>query len=256
MPELPEVETIVRDLAPQLAGRRVVSVEIVAPLVVRTPIEAAAGQRITEVRRHGKFVVFDCDGGLLSVHLGMTGKLLLDGSRTPHTRVVFHLDTGTLVYDDIRQFGRIEWEPPRLAKLGPDPLAITAPEFVARLHARRGRIKPALLNQTFLRGLGNIYVDEALFRAGIHPRAIAARLSRARAEGLHTAIQQVLRQAIEARGSSISDYVDASGNRGGFQRMHQVYGKEGEPCVVCGSPIKRIVVVQRGTHFCPRCQRM
>lgn len=254
MPELPEVETIVRGLAPLVAGRTIVSVEIVAPLVVRTPVSEVAGQRIGSVRRHGKFVVFECERGPLSVHLGMTGKLLLDGARTPYTRVVFHLDRGALLYDDIRQFGRIEWAPHRLSKLGPDPLSISADEFVERLGARRGRIKPVLLNQAFLRGLGNIYVDEALFRAGIHPRA--ERVSRARAVRLHSAIQEVLRQAIEMRGSSISDYVDAEGNRGGFQRMHQVYGKEGEACGQCGAAIRRIVVVQRGTHFCPRCQRM
>ncbi len=255
MPELPEVETIVRDLAPLAAGRMLVSVEVVAPLVVRTPIDGVAGQRILAVRRHGKFVVLDCERGPLSIHLGMTGKLLFDGARTPYTRVVFHLDGAELLYDDIRQFGRIEWAPARLEKLGPDPLAISAAEFVERLRGR-GRIKPVLLNQAFLRGLGNIYVDEALFRAGIHPKAIAARVNRARASRLHEAIQDVLKQAIEQRGSSISDYVDASGNRGGFQRMHLVYGKEGEPCAHCGAAIKRIVVTQRGTHFCPRCQRM
>lgn len=115
-------------------------------------------------------------------------------------------------------------------------------------------MKPLLLNQRFLRGLGNIYVDETLFRAGVHPLAIAARLSGKRALALHAAMQQVLRLAIEHRGSSISDYVDASGERGGFQRMHFVYGREGMPCVVCGTPIRRIAG-QRGTHFCPRCQR-
>ncbi len=255
MPELPEVETIVRGLAPLAAGRTIVSIEIVAPLVVRTPIEAAAGQRISTVRRHGKFVVFECENGPLSIHLGMTGKLLMDGARTPYTRVVFHLDGAELLYDDIRQFGRIEWAPPRLDKLGPDPLAIDAATFRERLRERRGRIKPILLNQAFLRGLGNIYVDESLFRAGIHPKANASKLSRARATQLHAAIQDVLRLAIEMRGSSISDYVDAAGNRGGFQNLHQVYGKQGQPCAQCGQPVKRIVVAQRGTHFCPRCQR-
>lgn len=255
MPELPEVETIVRDLAPLLAGRTILSVEIVAGLVVRTPLDAAAGQRIAAVRRHGKFIVLECDRGSLSIHLGMTGKLLVDGARTPYTRVVFHLDHGDLVYDDIRQFGRLEWEAARLSRLGPDPLAVSPGDFAARLRARRGRVKPVLLNQTFLRGLGNIYVDEALFRAAIHPNALCARLSRARVLRLHEAIQSVLRQAIEHRGSSISDYVDASGNRGGFQNLHQVYGREGEPCSACGAAIRRIVVTQRGTHFCPRCQR-
>ncbi|MCC6392379.1 MAG: DNA-formamidopyrimidine glycosylase [Bryobacterales bacterium] len=257
MPELPEVETIVRGLAPRLRGRRVTAVQVVGPLVVKTPIEGLAGEQILDLRRHGKNIVFECGGGMLTIHLGMTGKLLLEGPRTPYTRVVFTLDDGELLYDDIRQFGRIHWSPElpgRLARLGPEPLVITAEEFAARLRSRRGRVKPLLLNQQFLRGLGNIYVDETLFRAGVHPLAIAARLGRKRALALHAAMQQVLRLAIEHRGSSISDYVDASGERGGFQRMHLVYGKEGMPCTVCGTPIRRIVVGQRGTHFCPRCQ--
>lgn len=257
MPELPEVETIVNGLAPLLAGRSVERVEVIAPLVCKTALELAP-QRILSVRRHGKNILVECELGLLSIHLGMTGKLLLDGSRTPYTRVVFHLDSGELLYDDVRQFGRLHWHrvmPERLAALGPEPLAISEDDFVARLRSRRGHVKPLLLNQGFLRGLGNIYVDESLFRAGIHPKAIAARISRPRALALHAAIQAVLRQAIEHRGSSISDYVDASGERGGFQKLHQVYGKEGEPCPLCGTPVKRMVVAQRGTHFCPRCQR-
>jgi formamidopyrimidine-DNA glycosylase len=259
VPELPEVETIARDLAPRLAGRTVTSVEVVAGLVVKSAIDDLSGQRIAQVVRRGKYLLFECERGVLSIHLGMTGKLLVNGSRTPYTRVVFTLDDGELLYDDIRQFGRIQWSQalsPRLAALGPDPLAITAAEFVERLKARSGRVKPVLLNQTFLRGMGNIYVDESLFRAGIHPRAIAAKLSRPRIQLLHTAIQQVLNTAIEHRGSSISDYVDASGERGGFQQLHQVYGKEGVPCTLCRTPIKRIVVAQRGTHFCPRCQKL
>ncbi|MCC6343323.1 MAG: DNA-formamidopyrimidine glycosylase [Bryobacterales bacterium] len=258
MPELPEVETIVRGLAPRLRGRRLIAVQVVAPLVVKTPLDGVAGAEILDLRRHGKNIVFECGAGVLTVHLGMTGKLLIEGQRTPYTRVIFTLEDGELLYDDIRQFGRIHWcpeLPARLARLGPEPLAITPEEFAARLHSRRGRVKTLLLNQRFLRGLGNIYVDETLFRAGVHPLAIAARLSGKRALALHTAMQQVLRLAIEHRGSSISDYVDASGERGGFQRMHFVYGREGMPCVVCGTPIRRIAVGQRGTHFCPRCQR-
>jgi len=259
VPELPEVETIARDLAPRLAGRTITAVSVVAGLVVKTPIDEAAGQRIVEVRRHGKYLLFQCERGVLTIHLGMTGKLLVNGARTPYTRVIFTLDDGELLYDDIRQFGRLHWSSAvseRLELLGPEPLSITAGELIERMKARRGRVKALLLNQSFLRGLGNIYVDESLFRAGVHPRAVAARLSRARIAMLHAAIQQVLTTAIEHRGSSISDYVDASGLRGGFQQLHQVYGKEGEPCAVCGAAIRRIVVGQRGTHFCPKCQRM
>lgn len=250
------METIVRGLAPLLRGRRVESVEVVAGLVVRAPLDAVCGRVVANVRRHGKFIVLQCDDEVLSIHLGMTGKLLMNGERTAYTRVVFHLDEGELLYDDIRQFGRLEWRPERLAMLGPDALEIEETEFVAALRTRRTHVKPLLLNQEFLRGLGNIYVDEALFRAGVHPRAMAARLSRTRARGLHAAIGQVLREAIEHRGSSISDYVDAAGGRGGFQKLHRVYGREGEPCVVCGKPLRRIVVAQRGTHFCPVCQKV
>lgn len=255
MPELPEVETIVRGLV-GLAGRRIEAVTVIAPLVVRSSLEAVAGQSISAVRRHGKFIVFECEAGNLTVHLGMTGKLLPGGARTPYTRVVFALDDGTdLLYDDVRQFGRVEWQAVRLSSLGPDALEITAEDFIARLRARRGRIKPVLLNQTFVRGLGNIYVDETLFRSGVHPLAVCSRLSRVRAARVHATMREVLSEAIAHRGSSVSDYVDADGERGDFQSLHRVYGREGEPCVVCGKPIRRIVVGQRGTHFCGACQR-
>lgn len=258
MPELPEVETVVRGLQ-GLAGRRIAAAEGFTPLVVKTPLEGAAGALIERVRRHGKFVVLECDRGVLVVHLGMTGKLLLDGVRGPYTRAVFSLDDGLLLYDDIRMFGKIEWSatlPGRVSRLGPDPLAISPLEFCEGLRGRRARIKAVLLDQTFLRGLGNIYTDEALFGAQIHPRALASRLSRARALRLHGVIVDLLTLAIAHRGSSVSDYVDAEGQRGGFQLLHKVYGKEGEPCVTCGRPIRRIVLAQRGTHFCPNCQRL
>ena len=141
-----------------------------------------------------------------------------------------------------------------MARLGPEPLEIALEEFRARLR-RKARIKPLLLNQAFLAGLGNIYVDESLFAAGIHPLASAAKLGPARAAKLHQAIREILTEAIASGGSSISDYVDAEGRRGWFQVRHCVYGREGEPCVRCGAPIKKIVVAQRGTHFCPKCQK-
>jgi formamidopyrimidine-DNA glycosylase len=263
VPELPEVETILRTIAPRLLGSRIVDARFSSRLVMRSDPEQAAarlrGRTIATARRLGKFLVFGLDEGpTLSIHLGMTGRLLWDAASGPHTRAEFLLDRGRLLYDDIRQFGRIEVScavPERIARLGPDPLAITEPEFLRRLRARRARVKPVLLDQHFLGGIGNIYADEALFRAGIHPRAIAARLSRERARRLFRAIQEVLRAAIDSRGSSISDYVDGDGRRGSFQLSHAVYGKEGEPCVACGTPIRRIVVAQRGTHYCPRCQR-
>ena len=195
------------------------------------------------------------DRGQLVVHLGMTGKLLSAGVPTIHTYGNFTLDDGVLLYDDPRQFGRIEWGDARVKKLGPEPLEIGLAEFSARLKSRKTRVKPLLLNQAFLAGLGNIYVDEILFASGIHPLANASRLSAARAARLHQAIVEIITLAIEHRGSSISDYVDADGNRGNFQMLHRVYGRDGEACTVCGTPIKKAVVASRGTHYCPVCQR-
>lgn len=261
MPELPEVETVVRSLAPHLPGRTILAAEFTSRFVTPDPASLAAalaGRIIQAVRRHGKFIVVELDRGVLIVHLGMTGKLLLDAPRTAHSHGVLHLDRGVLVYDDPRQFGRIEFAaelPPRVARLGPDALAVPLDEFLVLLRKRKARIKPLLLNQRFLRGIGNIYADEALFRARIHPRAISTRLAPKRAAQLHGAITEILQLAIAHRGSSISDYVDAAGGKGTFQSLHQVYGREGQPCPMCGTPIRRILTAQRGTHYCPRCQR-
>lgn len=262
MPELPEVETVVRKLSPYLPGRRIVSAGFPAPRILRgnprCMAEALAGRTIQGVQRHGKFIVIDLEGLFLSVHLGMTGKLLLDGQPGPYTRALFTLDRGVLAYDDVRMFGRIEVSstlPDRIAALGPDALAIAADEFVARLRTRRSMVKPLLLNQKFLRGMGNIYSDEALFRARIHPRAIASRIGRERALRLYQAMREVLMESIGSGGSSIADYVDAEGRRGEFQNWHRVYRKTGQACLICGAAIRRILVGQRSTHFCPRCQR-
>jgi formamidopyrimidine-DNA glycosylase len=172
--------------------------------------------------------------------------------------VIFTLDRGVLQYEDSRQFGRVEVceeLPKRVTKLGPDALDIDLATFVDRVRKRKTRMKALLLNQEFVRGLGNIYADEALFRAGIHPLAIASRLKRPRIEKLYTVIREVLNEAIASKGSSISDYVDSDGNRGSFQDLHRVYQKTGKPCVICGKPIKRTLVAQRGTHFCATCQK-
>ena len=262
MPELPEVETIARALAPRLRGRRIVSAEFRCLRVLRgDPDATAAGladRKVEAVRRHGKFIEIALEGGsALVVHLGMTGKLLLDGVPGKHTHAILTLDRGTLLYDDSRQFGRLELSdglPERVRKLGPEPLEVPLAEFAERLHARKTRMKALLLDQRFVRGIGNIYADEALFRAGIHPLATAARLRRDRVKKLHAAIRKVLREAIRAGGSSISDYVDVDGRQGSFQVRHNVYGKTGEFCPRCGTRIRRILVAQRGTHFCPRCQ--
>ena len=258
MPELPEVETIVRSLAPKLTGRRVRSAEFFAARVMRgAPEPELAGHTVQSVTRHGKHILLQFDHGTLAIHLGMTGKLLLDGEPTPYLRAEIVLDGCRLLFDDIRQFGRMAWGealPENVARLGPEPLEITPAEFVDRLRSRRGRIKSILLNQAFLRGLGNIYVDEALHRAGVHP--LAASISRKRALALHAAIVEILKEAIASGGASISDYVDTAGRKGWFQESHRVYGRGGEPCLACGTAIVRTVVAQRGTHFCPKCQRM
>jgi formamidopyrimidine-DNA glycosylase len=263
VPELPEVETVVRSIAP-LVGRRIVSAEFRCRRVLRggDPRAMAArirGRRIAGVRRYGKFILLSLDGGgYLVVHLGMTGRLLLGGPAGKHTHAVLTLDRGVLLYDDSRQFGCIQFSeefPERVAKLGPEPLEVPFQDFAAALKRRKTRIKALLLNQSFLRGLGNIYADEALFRAGIHPLAAAARLRSDRARRLHEAIIAVLTEAIAAGGSSISDYVDAQGRKGFFQLSHRVYRRTGEPCLVCGTPIRRVLVAQRSSHFCPQCQK-
>lgn len=258
MPELPEVETIVRALAPQLRGRHILSAEILHPRIVRHSAEDVAegvsGRRIEAVERRGKFILIRLDRGILTIHLGMTGQLLFDTTRTKHTRALFHLDDSTLVYDDSRMFGSIEWtlEEGRSASLGPDALESQLP---ASLLHRRAPIKAILLNQRVFSGVGNIYADEALFRAGIHPRRRGDRLSPLRAQKLIDNIRDVLAEALTHRGSSVRDYVDAGGRPGAFQSLHRVYGREGLPCTVCGTPIRKTVVAQRGTHYCIRCQR-
>jgi formamidopyrimidine-DNA glycosylase len=263
MPELPEVETVVRSLAP-LVGRRILSAELRCARILRgaDPERMAAslaGRRIARVQRYGKFILMAlAGGGYLVVHLGMTGRLLLGANPGKHTHAIFTLDRGVLLYDDSRQFGCVQFSaeiPERVKRLGPEPLEISIEDFADALKRRKTRIKALLLDQRFLRGVGNIYADEALFRAGIHPLAIASRLRPERARRLRQAIVEVLTEAIAAGGSSISDYVDASGREGFFQTSHRVYQRTGQPCVNCGTPIRRVLVAQRSSHFCPACQK-
>ncbi|HMF74824.1 MAG TPA: bifunctional DNA-formamidopyrimidine glycosylase/DNA-(apurinic or apyrimidinic site) lyase [Bryobacteraceae bacterium] len=262
MPELPEVETVVRSITPYVLGRTIRHVELFSRRVTRgdfaATIAGVTGALIQGVRRHGKQIFFELDRGILFIHLGMTGKLLINAAPSKYARAIFHLDEGALFYDDVRQFGRVEFftqMPSSLARVGPDALTIGFAEFFERLHRRGGHIKPLLLNQSFVGGVGNIYADEALFAARIHPRAAASRLSEKRVKELHGSLIKILQLAIHHRGSSISDYVDADGAPGSFQQQHNVYGRAGQPCPCCGSPIRRIVLGQRGTHYCPRCQR-
>ena len=267
MPELPEVETVRRTLAPAVEGRTVAAVSFVWPRTCvgdpRATEARLAGQRIERLERHGKYLLFrlrkDGRGSLLAVHLRMTGSLLANGAPGRFTRARMALDDGTaVVFQDVRKFGRWQWSerlPPRLAALGPDPLGIGRDAFAARLRSRRARLKALLLDQEFLRGLGNIYADEALFRARLHPERSAATVGPRKARDLHGAVQAVLRQAIDAGGTSIRDYRDGRGAPGGFQHRILIYGREGAPCPACGTRVRRVLVAQRGSHFCPRCQR-
>lgn len=267
MPELPEVETVRRTLAPVVEGRTIVTVSFAWPRTcVGDPWSTEArltGQRIERLERYGKYLLFrlrtDGQASLLVVHLRMTGNLIVNGAPGEFTRASMSLDDGTaVVFQDVRKFGRWQWSerlPGRLAALGPEPLEIGRDEFAARLRSRRARLKALLLDQEFLRGLGNIYADEALFRARLHPLRSADGVGPRKARDLHGAIQAVLRNAIDAGGTSIRDYRDSRGAEGGFQRQIRIYGRDGEPCVSCGTRVRRVVVAQRSTHFCPRCQR-
>lgn len=282
MPELPEVETIVRGLRARLPGRRIQEAAVTQPGILRTPVarfvRALQGAEVREVSRVGKHIVMRMRkrpqrtrlplGFFWIVHLGMTGQLIVSPSSQPalpHTHAWFELDRAeSLRYIDIRRFGRMEITEPsaapalpaRMTRLGPEPLEISEQDFIKRLRARKARLKALLLDQRFVRGVGNIYADESLFRAGLHPAALASRLSPARAGRLWQAIREVLQEAIAHGGSSISDYVDSSGEAGWFQELHRVYGRGGEPCLNCGARLRRGIVAGRGTAWCPRCQRL
>jgi formamidopyrimidine-DNA glycosylase len=269
MPELPEVETVVRDLRPVLRGRRIERVELGRRQVLKSPprkiVEALEGATVESIERWGKNIVLRAtNGGPLwwLIHLGMSGRLVVQPASEPrrkHTHGIFTLDSGDeLRFTDPRMFGAIEVSrtlPKRLGKLGPEPLEITQEQFVASLRRRRARLKALLLDQTFVRGVGNIYADESLFRARLHPKAIGARVPIARAAALHKALQQVLRQAIDGRGSSVRDYVDGRGEAGRFQFEHLVYGRAGSKCKRCRTILRGTIVAGRTTCFCPKCQK-
>jgi formamidopyrimidine-DNA glycosylase len=289
MPELPEVETIARGLAKRVTGDRIESVWLgqkKEPL--KSPaLEIAATlehSRIATVRRMGKHIVFDLETNQVRpaplsaksrkpnqtsksptraqwiVHLGMTGRLQVCEPKAEidkHTHAIVKLSSGReLRFVDPRRFGRLS-----VAKAadfdagGVEPLEVDLEQFLSLFHSRKTLIKSALLNQKLLRGVGNIYADESLFRAGIRPRRRASTITRENLGKLFLAVKEVLKEAIVLGGSSISDYVDVDGEEGFFQLQHRVYGREAEPCLVCKTPIKRVVIAGRSSHYCPKCQK-
>ncbi len=269
MPELPEVETITRDLQPRVVGREIVSVELYWPKALEKPspedfVKGIAGRRIESLSRRGKYLIFRLSGEkYLIVHLRMTGRLMHrsgEEAEDPHTRAIFELDDGSqLRYTDPRKFGKL-WlvDDPNevVGKLGPEPFSadFTCDYLAGILAKRSGPVKPLLLDQTLIAGIGNIYADEALFLAGIHPKRSARSLSRPEVVRLHNAIRSVLKLGIANRGTTLSDYRDAFGEKGRHQEFLKVFRHAGKPCPVCGTMIQRIVLGGRGTFFCPRCQ--
>jgi formamidopyrimidine-DNA glycosylase len=271
VPELPEVQTIVSRLSPVVAGRRIEGLRLLRRDIVRQgPVDVGRrlkGRRIAAVGRRGKRIILEfASGEELCIHLGMTGAIFLAPAAAPlakHTHMRMRLRglSSELRFKDPRRFGGIWMAGPWRkraegrfsAELGPDALRIRLPEFRA-LTARRRQIKQLLLDQSKIAGLGNIYTDEALFLARIHPRKPAADIGERGTDLLLKSIRKVLRAAIAAGGSSIRDYVDVDGEPGWFQLQHKVYGREGKPCLRCGEAVERIVVGSRSTHFCPCCQ--
>ncbi len=275
MPELPEVETVRRRLGPVLEGATIARVEIVDSRLTR-PVDPAfvadglVGERIAAVERRGKYLLWRLDSGrTLVVHLRMTGSLrhapVGELPEDAYRRATLELDTGAEVgYRDVRRFGT--WElldeghlrPYLAARLGPEPLApsFTAARLARLVEGRRAPIKAFLLDQRRIAGIGNIYADEALWRARIHPRRPAGELEADEIARLHRAIRAALRRGVELQGSTLRDYVTPDGASGRMQREFHVYGRLGEPCDRCGHPIERTVVSGRGTWFCPHCQRL
>jgi formamidopyrimidine-DNA glycosylase len=270
MPELPEVETIVRGLrngrdgAPPLPGLRIERVQLDWPRHIATPApeifqEKIRGRMIRDVSRRGKYLVFPLDHGSMLIHLRMSGDLTMapaSAPRDPHDHTIFQLDDGwEMRFNDTRKFGRVyltEEPDSVLGDLGPEPLSpdFTTQRLEQRLFSRRRALKPLLLDQHFIAGLGNIYVDESLHRAHLHPLRRSDSLNGPEVAMLWNAVRATLRQGIREEGASI-DWVYRGG---GFQNHFQVYGRAGEPCKRCGTEIQRITVAQRGTYYCPHCQ--
>jgi len=267
MPELPEVQTVVSTLQPRVEGKRLARVDLKRPDIVRPCgfdlARALRGRAISAIARRGKRILFTLETGeQWYIHLGMTGRLTVESPAAEiakHTHFIATLTPGgqELRFRDPRRFGGIFWigTEQTESNLGPEPLGLRPAQLAKRLAQTRRAIKSALLDQNLIAGLGNIYVDESLFLARIHPLAASNELKTEQVARLNRAIKQTLRRAIRHRGSTLRDYVDANGAGGGFQLKHRVYDRAGEPCRTCRGPIERIVLGGRSTHFCPRCQR-
>jgi formamidopyrimidine-DNA glycosylase len=273
VPELPEVETIVRDLRPHLIGRRITSVEV-SEQALRRPWSkkwgpALIGRKVCEVRRRGKWILTALDSPLTLVfHLGMTGQLTVAAAeqpRLPHTHLIMNLEDGAwqLRFRDIRRFGSATlFDSPKQVEdffhqsgLGPEPFDLDRQAWRERLKAANRNLKAILLDQRLVAGVGNIYADESLFAARLHPARLGRDLTAAEAERLRQSIVRVLNRAIEKRGSSIRDYVGGSGLKGHFQEEFSVYKRAGQPCPRCRAPVQRTQMAGRSTHYCPRCQK-
>lgn len=278
MPELPEVQTIAADLDELVGGSIIEAAAVNYPKIVAGDVDRfvmlVSGAKIERIERFGKWIRFILAGpsgpAAMLVHLKMTGQFDLGSWPEPdgwpnHAHAAFRLaarppEQNTLFYRDIRKFGRLRaFDQAKLSEFllhlnqGPDPLTVSADEFHQRLTARKGRLKCVLLDQTTVGGLGNIYVDEGLFAAGLSPLRSAATLSRAETDRLLAETRRILTASIKARGSTTSNYQGLKGG-GSFQHSHQAYGRTGQPCPVCGSPIERCLVGGRSTHYCPHCQ--
>lgn len=279
MPELPEVETVRRTLEPHLTGKRIETFDLRWHRTLQAPdlasfTSAIVGRTIVGVNRRGKLVVLEIDdGSTVTIHLRMTGELLFqlvvshgrNDQRESHLRAVFGFSDGSaLLFYDTRKFGKIAWYPqdptaPFDRLIGVEPLSdeFTVEALNGLLSSRRRQLKPVLLDQSVIAGLGNIYVDEALFRSRIHPLAVASNLSPAQVARLHEAIVTLLRRAVESRGTTLRDYRTGLGDEGTYQRSLRVYGfPPGSPCPECGTPLERLVIGQRGSIFCPNCQEL
>ena len=273
MPEMPEVETVRRGLMNIAAGRKIQGIDVYYGKTVENDIEefrqALIGQTIERIDRRGKYLLFRFTNNLTMVsHLRMEGKYFFYPDEVPlrkHAHVFFHFTDGsTLVYEDVRKFGTMEVIIPELVdsyflakKIGPEPTEadFKEPAFQAALKQSKKPIKSALLDQKLVAGLGNIYVDEVLYRAKVHPARLGQSLTAREATAIRKETIAVLAQAVEKGGSTIRSYSNAFGEDGTMQEEHQVYGKTGQPCLRCGTPIEKIQLGGRGTHFCPHCQK-